>query len=194
MSAARSCAGRRASGGGACCELPRGTHRRALAVRLFATLRRLEREHPDKPASATAPRAPRNSLRSRRTPTRVSRLHPRSGGRRATDKLRVASRFLGMFGPQGALPLSTTEEAYHGCATTMTPSRVSSISCSRGFCTVLPRLVGRAPDRAERPAGRGPLPRLCRLVIGLGAALVREPRLGHDFVKLEYCGAARRRG
>ena len=43
----------------------------------------------------------------------ISRLDARGGGRRRRrGRMRLVARFLGMFGPQGALPLTTTEEAY----------------------------------------------------------------------------------
>ena len=70
----------------------------------------------------------------------------------------------GMLGPQGALPLTTTEEAYSW--------RLATRRCVPALrrplqqplpAAVLPRLGRCAADRPARPARRGPLPRLSRL-------------------------------
>ena len=100
------------------------------------------------------------------------------------------ARFLGMFGPQGALPLTTTEESV--------PLAVGArrrISALRRHLpapvprAVLPRLGGRAPDRAKRPARRGPVSRLYRLDDRRRhAGRSATPTRMSDFAKLEFAG------
>ena len=76
----------------------------------------------------------------------------------------LVARFLGMFGPQGALPLTTTEESYLWLLRAR--RRVSALRRHLPaplHRAVLSRLGRRASDRAERSAGRGSVPRLYRL-------------------------------
>ena len=93
----------------------RETREGALALR-FLHGAAAPRAHasPTGRASATAPRAARSSSRSARTRSWISR--PRTSARPSATRraaLRVLVKFLGLLGPQGALPLATTEEAHH---------------------------------------------------------------------------------
>lgn len=78
---------------------------------LFDVLRRFEREHPDKPRIGESAATRQEILRLGQDPYAE---FPASNISRATienGKLTVYSRFLGLLGPQGALPLQTTFEA-----------------------------------------------------------------------------------
>lgn len=80
---------------------------------LFAVLRRLERENPEKPRIGDARTVADEFVTVGENPYFAfpdSNLE--SAMVSASGLLRLKARFLGMFGPQGALPLATTEEAY----------------------------------------------------------------------------------
>ncbi len=80
---------------------------------LLAVLRRLERENPDKPRIGDARKLADEFVTIGQNPyfefpdsnVEAATIEP-------TGLIRLEARFLGMFGPQGALPLTTTEEAY----------------------------------------------------------------------------------
>ena len=79
---------------------------------LFAALRRLERESPHKPRIGAAVRLEDAVVLLSQNPflefpaSTLEAATPTADGR-----LRIVARFLGMFGPQGALPLATTAES-----------------------------------------------------------------------------------
>ncbi len=79
----------------------------------FAVLRRLERSHPDRPRIGDSAALRDEYVLLGQDPylefpaSTLSRAEVDAEGR-----LRILSRFLGFLGPQGALPLATTEEAY----------------------------------------------------------------------------------
>jgi len=79
---------------------------------LFAALRRLERESPHKPRIGDAARLEEAVVLLSQNPylefaaSTLEAATPTADGR-----LRLVARFLGMFGPQGALPLATTAES-----------------------------------------------------------------------------------
>jgi type VI secretion system protein ImpH len=78
----------------------------------FATMRRLERSMPDRPRIGEGASAADDYVRLGQDPfmdfpaSNLSKVEPLADGR-----LRVLVKFLGLMGPQGALPLATTEEA-----------------------------------------------------------------------------------
>lgn len=80
---------------------------------LFAVLRRLERENPRKPRIGDSRTLAEEFVTIGENPyfafpdsnLDTAKVDP-------TGLVRLKARFLGMFGPQGALPLTTTEEAY----------------------------------------------------------------------------------
>ncbi len=80
---------------------------------LFAALRRLEREAPGKPRIGDGGRLEDIFVELSQNPylefpaSTLEAAAERPGGR-----MRLTARFLGMFGPQGALPLTTTAECY----------------------------------------------------------------------------------
>jgi len=79
----------------------------------FATMRRLERSYKDRPRIGDTASLREEYVSLGQDPflefpaSNLSAVEEMAGGR-----LRVLVRFLGLLGPQGALPLATTEEAY----------------------------------------------------------------------------------
>jgi type VI secretion system protein ImpH len=81
---------------------------------LLDTLRRYERAHPDRPRIGDAETLADEYVVIAQNPYHefpASTLE--AAARESNGRMRLVARFLGMFGPQGALPLTTTEEAYH---------------------------------------------------------------------------------
>ncbi len=81
---------------------------------LLDVLRRYERDNPDKPRIGDAETLADEYVVVTQNPYHefpASTLE--AAAREGNGRLRLVARFLGMFGPQGALPLTTTEEAYH---------------------------------------------------------------------------------
>src|SRR5262249_28184739 len=79
----------------------------------FAVLRRLERSYPDRPRIGDSTARRDEYVALGQDPfmdcpaSNLSRFE-----RSAKDRFRVLVKFLGLLGPQGALPLATTEEAH----------------------------------------------------------------------------------
>ena len=80
---------------------------------LFNALRRAEREHPDKPRVGDARTLAEEFVIVAQNPYMEFPASTLEGAEiDSAGRLRLVARFLGMFGPQGALPLTTTEENY----------------------------------------------------------------------------------
>jgi type VI secretion system protein ImpH len=78
----------------------------------FATMRRLERDHPHRPRIGNSAARREEYVQLGQDPYLD---FPASNVSRAivgSDRLKVFVKFLGLLGPQGALPLTTTEESY----------------------------------------------------------------------------------
>ena len=81
---------------------------------LLDTLRRYERAHPDRPRIGDAETlADEYVIVSQNPYMEFPASTLEAAARESNRRLRLVARFLGMFGPQGALPLTTTEEAFH---------------------------------------------------------------------------------
>ncbi|SPH27502.1 hypothetical protein ASD8599_03968 [Ascidiaceihabitans donghaensis] len=79
---------------------------------LFATLRELERQHPDKPRIGRSVRLKDEYIAIGQDPTLAFPSSDiRRYERRPDGKMDIRSQVLGFFGPQGALPLDVTKEA-----------------------------------------------------------------------------------
>ena len=79
----------------------------------LATMRRLEREHPERPRiGESASRAQEFVALSQNPYLEFPASTIEAASKDENGRLRLVARFLGMFGPQGALPLTTTDEAY----------------------------------------------------------------------------------
>ena len=80
---------------------------------LFNVLRRFEREHPQKPRIGDAATLGDEFVVVTQNPYMEFPASTLEGAaQEASGRMRLTARFLGMFGPQGALPLTTTEESY----------------------------------------------------------------------------------
>jgi type VI secretion system protein ImpH len=83
---------------------------------ILELLRELERSHPDKPRIGTAARPSEEIVEIRQEPflafpaCNVTRVEPPG---KPGDPLHLFVQFMGLFGPNGPLPLTTTLEAYH---------------------------------------------------------------------------------
>jgi type VI secretion system protein ImpH len=81
---------------------------------LLSVLRRLERENPAKPRIGEARRLADEFVEIAQNPyLEFPDSNLEAAALDAKGRMRLKARFLGMFGPQGALPLTTTEEAYN---------------------------------------------------------------------------------
>jgi type VI secretion system protein ImpH len=156
----------------------------------LATMRRLEREHPEKPRFGdSAARAQEFVALSQNPYLEFPASTIEAASKDENGRLRLVARFLGMFGPQGALPLTTTDEAY---------------TWLRARDDAFPRFVDIFQGRFlalffrawadARPIAQHDRPNEDRFrdyvgsVIGLGAAWFKDRDSVHDFVKLEYAG------
>ncbi len=80
---------------------------------MFATLRRFERENADKPRLGDAATLGEEYAVVTQNPYLEFPASNLDGAVvEPSGRMRLVARFLGMFGPQGALPLTTTEESY----------------------------------------------------------------------------------
>ena len=80
---------------------------------MLATLRRFERENADKPRIGDAAKLAEEYLVVSQNPYMEFPASNLEGAVvEPSGRMRLVARFLGMFGPQGALPLTTTEESY----------------------------------------------------------------------------------
>jgi type VI secretion system protein ImpH len=156
----------------------------------FAVMRRLERAHPDKPRIGdSATRAQDFVTVSQNPYMEFPDSTIEAAGTDASGRDRIVARFLGMFGPQGALPLTTTDEAY---------------TWLRARDDAFPRFVDIFQGRFlalffrawsdARPIAQNDRPKQDRFrdyvgsVIGLGVEWLKDRDSVHDFVKLEYAG------
>ena len=159
---------------------------------LLATLRRLEREHPDKPRIGDQRRADAGF----RDPfaeslSGIPGFDARGAGPGRAGRMRLVARFLGMFGPQGALPLTTTDESYRlaaASATTRFPRFVDIFQ--RRFLALFFRAWADARPIAQndRPA-RIVSATYIGSVIGLGAPSFNDARHVSRFRQAGICGA-----
>ena len=156
----------------------------------LATMRRLERANPGKPRIGdSAARGQEFVILSQNPYLEFPDSTVEAAGKDERGRVRVVSRFLGMFGPQGALPLTTTDEAYGWLrARDDAFPRFVDIFQSRFLA-----LFFRAWSDA-RPIAQHDRPAQDRFrdyvgsVIGLGARWFKDRDSVHDFVKLEYAG------
>lgn len=154
------------------------------------TMRELERTHPDKPRIGDSASRREDFVTLSQNPyLEFPDSTIEAAARDAQGRVRLVSRFLGMFGPQGALPLTTTDEAFAWL-------RARDDAFPRFVDIVQGRFLGlffRAWADA-RPIAQNDRPADDRFrdyvgsVIGLGAAWFKNRDSLNDFVKLEYAG------
>ncbi len=156
----------------------------------LATMRRLERESPNKPRIGDSAARAQDAVAISQNPflefpdSTIEAAYKDQAGR-----VRIVARFLGMFGPQGALPLTTTDEAYAWLrARDDAFARFADIFQSRFLALFFrawadPRPIAQN-DRPRQDRFRG----YVGSVIGLGVPWLQDRDSVHDFVKLEYAG------
>jgi type VI secretion system protein ImpH len=156
----------------------------------FNVLRRFERENPEKPRIGDAETLTDEYLVVTQNPYLEFPASTLEGaGLDGAGRMRLIARFLGMFGPQGALPLTTTEESYLWLLERDDAFPRFADIFQRRFLALFFRAWADA-----RPIAQNDRPAEDRFrdyvgsVIGLGAAWFKDRDSVHDFVKLEYAG------
>lgn len=156
----------------------------------FATLRRLERQNPNRPRIGDSATSAQDFVLVSQNPYLEFPASTLEGAVRApSGRVRIFARFLGMFGPQGALPLTTTDEAY---------------GWLRERDDAFPRFVDIVQHRFlalfyrawadARPVAQNDRPDEDRFrtyigsMIGIGAPAFRGVDLLPEFAKLEFAG------
>ncbi|PXA98393.1 type VI secretion system baseplate subunit TssG [Nostoc sp. 3335mG] len=157
---------------------------------LLAVLRRLERETPGKPRIGTHASLADEIVRLTQDPfmefaaSNISAVDTTGRG-----TLRLHTRFLGFFGPQGALPLSTTMEAAHW----LQKNDDAFVRFTEIFANRFQQLFFRAWSDA-RPISQHDRPDEDRFIAYLGSmAGIGSPGLAgrdslDDMVKMPYAG------
>jgi len=157
---------------------------------LFAVLRRFERENPGKPRIGDARSLADEFVTICQDPYfefPASNLESAEIG--PSGRIRLKAKFLGMFGPQGALPLTTTEEAYVWL-------RDRDDAFAR-FVDVFQRRFLALFFRAwadARPVAQNDRPEEDRFrayigsMIGIGTPALRDADSISDFAKLQFAG------
>jgi type VI secretion system protein ImpH len=156
----------------------------------LATMRRLERAHPGKPRIGdSAARSQEFVTLSQNPYLEFPDSTIEAAAKDSQGRVRLVARFLGMFGPQGALPLTTTDEAYAWLrARDDAFARFVDIFQGRFLALFFRAWADARPIvQNDRPA-EDRFRDYVGSVIGLGAAWFRNRDSVHDFVKLEYAG------
>jgi type VI secretion system protein ImpH len=157
---------------------------------LLSVLRRLERENPGRPRIGDAPTLADEYVAIGENPYFEfpdSTIEAASIDQ--TGLVRLKTRFLGMFGPQGALPLTTTEEAYNWLRERddAFPRFVDIFQRRflelffRAWADAHPVTQNDRPDEDRFRVYIGSM-------IGIGAPAYRNADSIPDFAKLEYAG------
>lgn len=157
---------------------------------LLALLRELERGSPQNPRIGTSAVLAQDIVALGQDPflefpaSNVTAIEEREG-----KSLRVRTRFLGFFGPQGALPLATTTEAYHWHQ----GNDDSYTAFTDIFATRFLQLFFRAWSDA-RPITQTDRPDLDRFrdyvgsFIGIGSPAFHDRDSVPDIAKLQFAG------
>jgi type VI secretion system protein ImpH len=157
---------------------------------MLAVLRRLERENPQKPRIGEAPTLADEFVAISQNPylefpdsnLEAAQLEP-------FGPMRLTARFLGMFGPQGALPLATTAETYAWLRERDDAFVRFADIFQRRFLSLFFRAWANA-----RPIAQNDRPEEDRFhayigsMIGVGTPAFRNVDSLSDFAKLEFAG------
>jgi type VI secretion system protein ImpH len=156
----------------------------------LATMRRLERQHPEKPRFGdSAARAQEFVALSQNPYLEFPASTIEAASKDENGRLRLVARFLGMFGPQGALPLTTTDEAYAWLrARDDAFPRFVDIFQARFLALFFRAWADARPIAQNDRPGEDRFRDYVGSVVGLGAAWFKNRDTVHDFVKLEYAG------
>jgi type VI secretion system protein ImpH len=157
---------------------------------LLDVLRRYERDNVDKPRIGDARTLDDEYVVVTQDPYLEFPASTLSGAaREANGRLRLTARFLGMFGPQGALPLTTTEETYHWLVERDYAFPRFADIFQRRFLALFFRAWADA-----RPIAQHDRPDEDRFIayigsmIGVGAPPYRNVDSLSDFAKMEFAG------
>jgi len=157
---------------------------------MFATLRRFERENADKPRLGDAATLAEEYLVVSQNPyMEFPASNLESAMVEPSGRTRLVARFLGMFGPQGALPLTTTEESYQWLLERDDAFPRFADIFQRRFIALFFRAWADARPIAQndRP-GEDRFRAYIGSMIGVGAPLFRDADSLSDFAKMEYAG------
>jgi type VI secretion system protein ImpH len=157
---------------------------------LLDVLRRLERANPDKPRIGEARKRAEEFVHVSQDPYLEFPASNLEGADvESPGAVRLKARFLGMFGPQGALPLTTTEEAYGWLRDRDDAFARFADIFQRRFLALFFRAWADA-----RPVAQNDRPEEDRFrayigsMIGIGTAAFRDADSISDFAKMEYAG------
>jgi type VI secretion system protein ImpH len=157
---------------------------------LLAVLRRYERDNPDKPRIGDAASLADEYVVVTQDPYMEFPASTLAGAERESNgRMRLLARFLGMFGPQGALPLTTTEETYHWLLERDDAFPRFVDIFQRRFLALFFRAWADA-----RPIAQQDRPAADRFIayvgstIGVGAPSFRDADSLSDFAKMEFAG------
>jgi type VI secretion system protein ImpH len=157
---------------------------------LLDVLRRYERAHPERPRIGDAATLAEEYVVVTQNPYMefpASTLE--AAEREGNARMRLVARFLGMFGPQGALPLTTTEEAYHWLLARDDAFPRFADIFQRRFLSLFFRVWADA-----RPIAQQDRPDKDRFIafvgstIGVGTPPYRDADSLSDFAKMEFAG------
>jgi type VI secretion system protein ImpH len=157
---------------------------------LLSVLRRLERENPDKPRIGDARKLADEFVTIGQNPYfEFPDFNIEAATVDEAGHVRLKARFLGMFGPQGALPLTTTEEAYSWLRERDDAFARFVDIFQRRFLALFFRAWSDAHpvtqnDRPEEDRFRAYIGSM----IGIGAPGFRDADSIPDFAKLPYAG------
>lgn len=157
---------------------------------LLAALRRLERENPGKPRIGDARKLADEFVTIGQNPYfEFPDSNVEAASIEPTGLIHLKARFLGMFGPQGALPLTTTEEAY-GWLRERDDAFARFVDIfQRRFLALFFRAWSDAHpvtqnDRPDEDRFRAYIGSM----IGIGTPAFRDADLISDFAKLQFAG------
>jgi len=157
---------------------------------MLATLRRFERDNADKPRIGDAATLAEEYLVVSQNPYMEFPASNLDGAVvEPSGRMRLIARFLGMFGPQGALPLTTTEESYLWLLERDDAFPRFADIFQRRFIALFFRAWADA-----RPIAQNDRPAEDRFrayigsMIGVGTPLYRDADSLSDFAKMEYAG------
>jgi len=157
---------------------------------LLAVLRRLERENPAKPRIGEARRLADEFVEISQNPyLEFPDSNLEAAAVEPNGRMRLMARFLGMFGPQGALPLTTTEEAYGWLLERDDAFHRFVDLFQRRFLALFFRAWADARpiaqhDRPDEDRFRAYI----GAMIGIGTPAFRDADSISDFAKLPYAG------
>jgi len=157
---------------------------------MFATLRRFERENAGKPRLGDAATLAEEYLVVSQNPYMEFPASNLDGALvEPSGRMRLIARFLGMFGPEGALPLTTTEESYQWLLERDDAFPRFADIFQRRFIALFFRAWADARPIAQndRP-GEDRFRAYIGSMIGVGAPLFRDADSLSDFAKMEYAG------